>query len=292
VSGFDPAPATPDLGQLASLSATIHAYRLAADKRLGQHFLLDPAILRRIAQAAGDLAGRTVLEVGPGPGGLTRALLEAGAEVIAIERDARCVKALQPLCEAAPGRLTVIEADALDIDFAALLGDRRAVAVANLPYNVGSEILIRWLLLADRLDSIHVLLQREVVDRLVAVPRTKTFGRLSVLAQLLCAVKRRFDLPAGAFHPPPKVTSSLVSLVPLDDRPDARELANLQRLTAVAFHQRRKMLRRSLLGLGCPLDRLLAAAGIAPDTRPEALSPQAFLRLARAMAEPDQCQPL
>lgn len=284
MSACEPEDNQLDLTDLPSLSATIQANGLAADKRLGQHFLLDPAILRRIARTAGDLRGKTVLEVGPGPGGLTRALLEAGASVIAIERDPRCIQALQSLCLAARGQLELIEADALDVDFAALLGDQRATAIANLPYNVGTEILVRWLLTLEHFDGIYVLLQREVAERLVAVPRTKAFGRLSVLTQLLCSARRAFDLPAGAFHPPPKVTSSLVSLTPLSERPAGTDLANLQVLTAAAFQQRRKMLRRSLLTLGRPLDVLLSEADISPDSRPDALTPQDFWRLARVMS--------
>ena len=270
-----------DLTRLPSISVTVRNHHLAANKKLGQHFLLDPNILQRIAEAPGAIDGQHVLEIGPGPGGLTRALLGAGGLVTAVERDPRCIRALQPLKDMAGERLELIEADVLSLDFSTLIGGRSFKAVANLPYNIGTEILVRWLLMPDPFESIHVLLQREVVDRLVAVPSTKAYGRLSVLAQLLCRVERDFDLPAGAFHPPPKVTSSLVSLWPKEDRPRGRVLEKLQMLTSLSFQQRRKMLRRSLAPLGDVAPLLLERAGISPEKRPDALSVDSFLQLAQ-----------
>lgn len=258
------------------------------DKRLGQHFLLDPAILGRIAAASGDLAGRAVLEVGPGPGGLTRELLARGARLVAIERDPRCIQALRSLEQQAEGRLTVIEADALEIDIGTL-GEAVAIPhgwaiVANLPYNIGTELLVRWLHRLDVVASMHLLLQKEVVLRITARPGTGDYGRLAVLCQSLCTVRRCFDLPPGAFHPPPKVTSSLVELVPLpkEGRPTGPALAALEAVSRAAFGQRRKMLRSSLKALVRDPTALLASAGIDAERRAETLTLYEFAALAAA----------
>jgi 16S rRNA (adenine1518-N6/adenine1519-N6)-dimethyltransferase len=266
----------------------IRAHGLTADKRLGQHFLLDPAILGRIALAAGDLTGRPVLEIGPGPGGLTQALLARGARVVAIERDSRCIKVLQALEAEAAGRLILIEADALAVDIADLrtrlaIAERWAV-VANLPYNIGSELLIRWLHRLDAVASLHLLLQKEVVARITAAPDTGAYGRLAVLCQSLCTVRRCFDLPPGAFHPPPKVTSSLVELLPrpAEERPKGAALEALEAVTRAAFGQRRKMLRSSLKALTTEPAALLAATGIAAERRAETLTLAEFRGLADA----------
>jgi 16S rRNA (adenine1518-N6/adenine1519-N6)-dimethyltransferase len=266
----------------------IRDHGLVPDKRLGQHFLLDPAILGRIAAAPGDLDGRAVLEIGPGPGGLTRELLARGARLAAIERDPRCIRVLRSLEEEAAGRLTVIEADALEVDIATL-GETVAVAgkwavVANLPYNIGTELLVRWLHRLDVVASMHLLLQKEVVLRITAHPGTGDYGRLAVLCQSLCTVRRCFDLPPGAFHPPPKVTSSLVELVPLPAaaRPDGPALAALEAVSRAVFGQRRKMLRSSLKALTPDPAPLLAAVGIAADRRAETLSLAEFAALADA----------
>lgn len=259
---------------------------LEPDKRLGQHFLLDPAILERIARAPGPLDDRPVLEIGPGPGGLSRALLARHARLVAIERDRRCILALEPLVDRAQGRLTLIEADALDIDIAELAQELRIerpwAIVANLPYNIGTELLVRWLHRLDVVASMHVLLQKEVVLRITAQPRTAAFGRLAVLCQSLCRVRRCFDLPAGAFHPPPKVTSSLVELLPRqpDERPAGARLAALEAVSRAAFGKRRKMLRSSLKALTPEAERLLGGAGIAPERRAETLTLLEFQTLA------------
>lgn len=270
------------------MRAIIAQFGLAPDKRLGQHFLLDPLILRRIARAPGTLDGRRVLEVGPGPGGLTRALLDEGARVVAIERDPRCVAALGVLRDEAGGRLVVIEADALAVDIARLAVEQGVtepwVIVANLPYNIGTELLVRWLHRLDHVASMHLLLQKEVVARITASPGTADFGRLAVLCQSLCRVRRCFDLAPGAFHPPPKVTSSLVELLPrpLAERPSGERLAALEAVSRAAFGQRRKMLRTSLKALTGDPAGLLAAAGIAAERRPETLGLDDFARLAEA----------
>ena len=260
----------------------IARFGLRADKRLGQHFLLDPMLLAKIARAAGDLRGRTVLEVGPGPGGLTRALLGAGAaRVIAIERDPRCIAALLELAAKVAPRLEVIEADALTFDLADLGGDR-IVVVANLPYNIGTALLLRWLDRVDRLDSLTLMFQREVAERLAATPGASAYGRLSVIVQWLCDVRILLHLPGRAFVPPPQVASSLVRL-----RPHAQPLApadkpTLERVLAAAFGQRRKMLRASLKSLIPDPGRLLEAAGVPPTARAEEIDVAGFCRLARS----------
>ena len=266
----------------------IRAFDLLPDKRLGQHFLLDPAILRRIATAAGDLRGRAVLEIGPGPGGLSRALLDQGARLVAIERDPRCITALAELQAAADGRLVLLEADALTVDIEALRTRLRIdtpwAIVANLPYNIGTELIVRWLHRLDAIKSLHVLLQKEVAARLVAPVGASAYGRLAVLAQSLCRVRRCFDLPPGAFLPPPKVVSSLVELLPrpATERPAPAVLAALEAVSKAAFGQRRKMLRSSLRSLTPEPEKLLAAIGIAPERRAETLSLAEFRALAEA----------
>lgn len=257
----------------------IRTFGLAADKRLGQHFLMDPSILARIAQAAGPLAGATVLEIGPGPGGLTRALLAAGAaRLVAVERDPRCVRALAELVEASEGRLVVVEGDARTFDPTDLGPPGSLRLVSNLPYNIGSELLVGWLHRPEPFHSMVLMFQKEVAQRLVAPPRSEHYGRLGVLAQTICAVERLFDLPAAAFTPPPKIVSSVVRLTPRPDRPAARLRASLERITAGAFGQRRKMLRTSL---GPRAAALLEAAGIDPTRRGETLELHELGRLAQ-----------
>jgi len=270
--------------QQPPLRAVIERFELRADKRLGQHFLLDANLLRRIAAAAGELAGRTVVEVGPGPGGLTRALLEAGAgRVIAIERDARCIRALGGLVEAAAGRLCLIEADALALDLADLSPGRVAV-VANLPYNVGTALLLRWLDQLERIERLTLMFQREVALRIAAPPGGRAYGRLSVLTQWLCEVRCLMHLPSRAFVPPPKVASSLLQLVPRPQplAPAPREA--LERVLQAAFGQRRKMLRASLRSLAEPPEELLAAAGLPATARAEEIDVPGFCRLAQSYA--------
>ena len=263
----------------AGLGQELRRQGLWADKRLGQHFLLDPSILRRIAAAAGELADATVLEVGPGPGGLTQALLEAGAaRLVAVERDPRFVEHLHALQAASGGRLEVVEGDALAFDPCGL-GDAVRI-VANLPYNVGTPLLFRWLDRLDCLERMVLMFQKEVALRLVAAPGTADYGRLGVMAQLACRVERLFDLPPAAFTPPPKVSSCVLRLTPLPDRPEPELRRALAAVTRAAFGQRRKMLRQSLKALGGDPLPLLAAAGIEPTRRAEELSLADFRRLA------------
>ncbi len=229
-----------------------------------------------------------MLEIGPGPGGLTRALLDRDADVVAIERDPRCVAALAELGAAFGERLSVIEADALGIDIARLAAERGIarpwVIVANLPYNIGTELLVRWLHRLDHVASMHLLLQKEVALRITATPGGTAFGRLAVLCQSLCVVRRCFDLGPGAFHPPPKVTSSLVELIPRPpmERPEGARLEALEAVSRAAFGQRRKMLRTSLKALTTNPLPLLETSRIAADRRPETLDLDEFMALADA----------
>jgi 16S rRNA (adenine1518-N6/adenine1519-N6)-dimethyltransferase len=267
---------------LPGLRETIARHGLDARKSLGQHFLLDTALCARIAALAGDLAGRHVLEVGPGPGGLTRALLATGAaEVVAVELDRRAVAALAELAAAHPGRLRVIEGDALRIDPAALLPAPRRI-VANLPYNVASPLLVGWLRGAAAIEGMALMFQQEVAERICAAPGTGAYGRLSVLAQWRCRCELLLRLPPGAFSPPPKVWSAVVGFTPQPEDPGPALFAAMERTTAAAFGQRRKMLRGALKSLG-ESESLLAAAGIEGTRRAETLSVAEFDRLARAV---------
>jgi 16S rRNA (adenine1518-N6/adenine1519-N6)-dimethyltransferase len=262
---------------LPPLRESLAAAGLVARKRFGQHFLLDLNVTRKIARLAGALAGETVIEVGPGPGGLTRALLEAGAHVVAIEADARFLPLLQDLAARAEGRLDIRHADALVIDPATL--PRGAEIVANLPYNVATPLLIGWLTGPLSPKGMTLMFQKEVADRIVASPGSKTYGRLSVLAQALCEAKIVMELPARAFTPPPKVASAVVRLTPKPERPSEALIEALQRLTAAAFGQRRKMLRSSLRTIGG--EALCVRAGIDPDARAETVPVAAFLDMAK-----------
>ncbi len=278
--GHAPAPAAPPL---PSLAETVARHGLAARKSLGQHFLLDPAVCARIAALAGDLAGRQVLEVGPGPGGLTRALLATpAARVVAVELDRRAVAALAELQAVHPGRLEVLEADALRIDPAALLAAPRRI-VANLPYNVGTPLLVGWLRGAAALEGMTLMFQQEVAERIAAAPGTEHYGRLGVLAQWRCTAQVLLRLPPGAFSPPPRVWSAVVGLTPRREDPGPALFAAMERLTAAAFGQRRKMLRGSLKSLG-GAEALLETAGIEGTRRAEELSVAEFDRLARLLA--------
>ena len=266
----------------APLREIIARYELGARKSLGQHFLLDLNLTGRIARAAGDLTGVAVIEVGPGPGGLTRALLDSPARaVIAIERDRRCVAALAELQESAGGRLRIVEGDALAIDAVSLCEAPRAV-VANLPYNISTALLLGWLARIDHYESLTLMFQKEVADRLAARPGTKAYGRLSVVSQWRAEVRPLFNLPARAFTPPPKVLSTVVRFTPRP-APDPAPWPAFERVTAAAFGQRRKMLRASLRSLGCA-DRLLEATGLEPTARAEEIDVAGFAALARALA--------
>lgn len=273
------APSLPPLRDI------IAAHGLNARKTLGQHFLLDLNLTRKIARAAEVGAGDRVLEIGPGPGGLTRALLETGADVVAIERDARCLPALRELAAAYEGRLTLVEGDALNADEPALIAAPFKI-IANLPYNISTELLAKWLVLnhqgAPVWSRMALMFQKEVADRILSAHGSKSYGRLSVLAQAASRPERAFDLPARAFTPPPKVDSSVVLFRPAQARIEA--LTALQRVTASAFAQRRKMLRQSLKeAFGPALTETLAAAGVDPTARAEELTVETYLDLARRL---------
>ncbi|HEX6839941.1 MAG TPA: 16S rRNA (adenine(1518)-N(6)/adenine(1519)-N(6))-dimethyltransferase RsmA [Stellaceae bacterium] len=268
--------------ELPPLRDVIRRHDLAARKSLGQNFLLDLNLTRRIARAAAPLDQCAVIEIGPGPGGLTRALLLEGARhVTAIERDQRCVAALGELAAAFPGRLTIIEGDALALDPASLVPAPRKI-VANLPYNIGTALLLHWLPAVAAYESLTLMFQKEVAQRLAASPRSKDYGRLSVMTQFLCEVRPLFDIPPRAFVPAPKVTSTVVRLVPRAAPLGDCRLGDLERVAAAAFGQRRKMLRQSLKALWPAPEPQLRAAGIAPTARAEELDIEQFCALARA----------
>jgi len=277
---------TSFLETLPPLREVIQRHGLKARKGLGQHFLLDLNLTRKIVEAAGDLSGCTVFEIGPGPGGLTRALCASSAKkIIAIEKDARCVAALAELVEIARGRLGVIEGDAMALDLLTLdLADAapppRAI-VANLPYNVGTPLLLGWLKQIHAFKSLTLMFQAEVAERLVAKPGTKVYGRLSVMTQFCCDVRRVMTIPARAFTPPPEVDSAVVHLTPRIGRSGGASFEAMEMVTAAAFGQRRKMLRSSLKSLGG--EELLRQAGIDGERRAEALSVAEFERLAGAL---------
>ena len=273
------------LGRLPGLKETIARHGLGARKSLGQHFLLDLNITGKIARLGGNLTKGTTIEVGPGPGGLTRALLLEGAtRVIAIEKDERCLQALAELQAAAPGRLEVRATDALGLTIAQL-GEAPRRIIANLPYNVGTQLLVNWLeeIAADPkvIDSMTLMFQKEVALRIIADPRSKAYGRLSILAQWLCHSERLFDLPPGAFSPPPKVDSTVLRLTPRAQPLAPANPKILAKITAAAFGQRRKMLRQSLKSLKVPPIDLLAEAGLRETARAEELSVTEFCRLSR-----------
>jgi 16S rRNA (adenine1518-N6/adenine1519-N6)-dimethyltransferase len=269
---------------LPPLREVIAAHDLVAKKALGQNFILDLNLTARIARSAGDLTACDVLEVGPGPGGLTRGLLAEGARhVLAVEKDARCLPALAEIAAHYPGRLTVIHGDALDLDVTAhLQGPVRVVA--NLPYNIGTELLVRWLtpsVWPPFWASLTLMFQREVAERIVAAPRTDHYGRLALLAQWRCEVGIVMGLPPDVFTPAPKVHSAVVQVRALAEPRYPADAAVLQRVVAMAFNQRRKMLRSSLKGLGPQVEAWLLAAGIPPTARAEEIGLQAFCALAR-----------
>jgi 16S rRNA (adenine1518-N6/adenine1519-N6)-dimethyltransferase len=279
-------PGRGQIDDLPPLRDVIAEHGLAARKSLGQNFLLDLNLTYRIAREAGSLAGVDVVEIGPGPGGLTRALLAAGAErIVAIERDERCLPALEQIALRYPGRLEVIHADALSTDISKLVR-REAKIVANLPYNIATPLLVSWLSVEPWppfYRSMTLMFQREVAERIVAGPGDKAFGRLGVLSNWRCETRIAFDISPQAFTPPPKVVSSVVGLVPRVEPLPCR-IAMLEKVTAAAFGQRRKMLRQSLKAIGGAT--LLEKAGIDGSRRAETLGIDAFALLARLLDQP------
>lgn len=272
------------IDDLPPLRDVIDSFDLRARKSLGQNFLLDLNLTSKIARQAGDLTGCDVLEIGPGPGGLTRGLLAQGArKVLAIEKDARCLPALQQIAQAYPDRLQVIEGDALDVDPSEHLTPPIRIA-SNLPYNVGTELLIRWLSPKEWppvWQSLTLMFQREVAQRIVAEPGSKAYGRLAILAQWRCEARIVINLPPEAFSPPPKVSSAVVHLTALPEPRYPADFKTLQRVVAAAFNQRRKMLRASLKGVAPDIEDRLIAAGLKPTDRAEQISLEGFCALAR-----------
>lgn len=273
------------MAELPPLREIIAAHGLNARKSLGQHFLLDLNLTGRIARGAGNLENGSTIEIGPGPGGLTRALLDAGARhVVAIERDDRAILIQNEIAAAyEPGRLEIIAADALEIDAAALGQSPRRI-VANLPYNISTVLLLQWLRKATAFESMTLMFQAEVVDRLAAGPRSPDYGRLSVITQWLCEVRPLFNVDKRAFTPPPAVMSTVVKLIPRPEPLFPARFETMEKVTAAAFGQRRKMLRSSLKPLG-DVEMLIAATGIEPTARAEELPVEAFCALARAVDE-------
>jgi len=277
-----PAPSLPPLREV------IARHGLAASKALGQNFLLDEQLLDRIAAIPGSLSDMQVYEVGPGPGGLTRALLRAGALVTAVERDARCLPALAELADAFPGRLRVIEGDAMKIDPAAEIEGPYHIA-SNLPYNVGTALFTGWMEAREwppRWQSLTLMFQREVADRIVAAPGSSAFGRLAVLSQWRSQPRLAMPVHRSAFTPPPKVMSAVIHVVPAE-APTGVDASLLSRITAAAFGQRRKMLRQSLKSIPGAIEAL-PALDIDPAARPETLSVQQFVDLARTVGKDER----
>ncbi|MFY7743792.1 MAG: 16S rRNA (adenine(1518)-N(6)/adenine(1519)-N(6))-dimethyltransferase RsmA [Erythrobacter sp.] len=273
----------PDLPPIREVIAR---HGLAASKALGQNFLLDEQLLARIAALPGDLSGQQVLEVGPGPGGLTRALLRAGARVTAIEMDRRCLPALAELGDAFPGQLTVVEGDALKLDHNALMGGEPFHVLSNLPYNVGTALFVRWLggeAWPPLWQTLTLMFQREVADRIVASAGEDAYGRLAVLAQWRAEAKLAMKVHRSAFTPPPKVMSAIVHVIPAA-MPEGVSARMLERLTEAAFGQRRKMLRQSLKGVPGALEAL-ASLGIDETRRAETVSVEEFVSVARALGD-------
>jgi 16S rRNA (adenine1518-N6/adenine1519-N6)-dimethyltransferase len=275
------------IDDLPPLREVIRRHGLSARKSLGQNFLLDLNLTSRIARAGGPLEGATVVEIGPGPGGLTRALLAAGAgRVIAIERDTRAIAAIAEIAARHPGRLDIIEADALTVDMRALLGGATARIVANLPYNIATALLVQWLSAEPWppwYDGLVLMFQREVAERIVALPGSAAYGRLSVITAWRAEARIQFDVNPSAFVPPPKVTSSVVRLIPRREPLPCRR-ALLERVTQAAFGQRRKMLRQSLKSLGTDAAALISAAGLTQTARAEEIPVEGFVALAQALA--------
>lgn len=273
--------------ELPPLREVIAGFELHAKKSLGQHFLTDTNLLAKIVRAAGDLSGMQVIEIGPGPGGLTRAILDSNAaHLTAIEKDARCIAALQPLLQHYPGRFTLREVDALKVSLEETSPAPRAI-IANLPYNVGTQLVVNWLQEwarhgAATLQHMTVMLQKEVAERMVATPGHKAYGRLSVLMRQCCDAELMFDVPASAFSPPPKVVSTILHARLLEKPREDVPLKALEKVVASAFNNRRKMLRQSLKALGVDAEGICRTAGVEPTLRAEMCDLSMFAALTRA----------
>lgn len=276
------------IDSLPPLKEVINSYGLMAKKNLGQHFLLDSRITDRVAAYAGDITGHHVIEVGPGPGGLTRSILKAGArQLYVIEKDERCLAALADIKDKVGERMQILLTDALEVDVLKEVPAPRKI-IANLPYNVGTLMLTSWLELVaehgpDVFSSLTLMFQKEVAERICAAPGSRDYGRLSVFAQWLCDIRYDYELPPGAFTPPPKVSSAVVTLIPRTQKLPVSSPRALETVVAKAFGQRRKMLRVALKGLAVPAETLLEKAGIDGTRRAEELSVAQFCALANAL---------
>jgi 16S rRNA (adenine1518-N6/adenine1519-N6)-dimethyltransferase len=263
---------------LPSISQHSKLHGIVPSKKLGQNFLFDLSLCEKIARGAGAIEGKIVLEIGPGPGGLTRAILNAKpARLIVIEKDARCTALIEDI-RSLHSELELIQGDALEVKLKDLAP--RVTIIANLPYNIGTELIFRWLDEIEHVESITVMLQKEVVDRMIAKPGSKTYGKLSVMCQLICDAEKLFDVNREAFYPPPKVTSSIVHLVPKADTPSSEIIERVRNITHLAFSARRKMIKTALQKLVPDIDKLLSAAKISPTLRAENLSVEDYLKLA------------
>jgi len=266
---------------LLPLSGVIKKYNLMAKKSLGQNFLLDINLTSKIVRCAGDLSDKNIIEIGPGPGGLTRALLETNAKhIYAIEKDDRCVNALEELSNFYPNKLTIKSEDALKFNIINTCNAPRVV-IANLPYNIATPILIGLLKEIENFESLTLMFQKEVADRITSNIRSKTYGRLSIISQWLCHVESKFDIAPSAFIPPPKITSTVVYFSSIKNRNDNIKFETMEKLTAAAFGQRRKMLRKSLQSLNIDTNKLLSNANINPQSRAEEINIEGFINLAK-----------
>lgn len=268
---------------LPSTSDLIKKYDLAAKKSLGQNFILDKNFTDKIARAAGDLSNANVLEIGPGPGSLTRSILDCGAKSLTVvEKDQRCLAALAELKEFYGQQLAIIEADALTIDEATISNEKLKI-IANLPYNIGTVLIFKWLKILPKIESMHLMLQKEVVDRITAKPGNKHFGHLAVMVNFLCETKKVFEVSRHVFTPPPKVTSAIVEIIPRAKPLADVEFYKLERVVAAAFNQRRKMIKSALKSVFVNPQEILESCGIAPELRAENLSIEQFCEIARRL---------
>lgn len=264
---------------LPSIAQHAKSHNIVPDKKLGQNFLFDLSLCDKIARTSGNIKDKIVLEVGPGPAGLSRAILACGpAKLFVIEKDQRCIALLEEIKTYFP-QLEIMNADALNVKLSVIV-ENKITIVANLPYNIGTELLFRWLDEIEYIESITIMLQKEVVDRICANPGSKTYGKLSIMCQLICDVEKEFDVSPAAFYPPPKVTSSIVRIVPKNLQPTQLIIDAVRKITSQAFNQRRKMLKSSLKGISPDIEDILVRCGIDPQDRAENLSVDDFVRIA------------
>jgi len=267
---------------LPSIAQHAKSHNILPDKKLGQNFLFDLSLCDKIAKTAGNIRDKIVLEVGPGPAGLSRSILACSPKkLIAIEKDPRCIGLLEEVRKYFP-QLEIMNADALRVRLSTI-GPNKLIIIANLPYNIGTELLFRWLDEAQYIESLTLMLQKEVVDRICANPGSKTYGKLSIMCQLMCDVTKEFDVSPAAFYPPPKVTSSIVHMAPKPERPSQDIIDTIRNITSQAFNQRRKMLKSSLKGLAPDIDTLLLNCDINPHNRAENLSLDDYVKIAKAI---------